>query len=282
MEDKKSEPYFVKYGEIPYLGSLRIFNGPVSIFEKIDGSNCQVRNSDWRIYPGSRANYLTSRRWGNLDGYKAWMSHFRKWAMGNKSFFNLPDDVVVFGEWTVPREIKYPEEMEDKFYLIDVGFLSREGELAGFLHYDEAISFVNEYGLEDIHTLPEIRLPFADRREIEKILIEGPEQQLARENIEGIVIKDYDSTEQRFVKLLRSPYSEIQRNHRLNEHQKYSTTPRIRKAHYRLLESGLEDVDIGEEILIYEIREDIIKETGIEPDIEFLGKKIKRFMKRGV
>ncbi|VVB80562.1 RNA ligase [uncultured archaeon] len=286
-------PSFVKYPKIPYLGGLEVFPGEISLFEKIDGSNCQIRNVKGRILLGNRSNFVMNRRWDQSIGYKAWIPTFKRWAMKNYSLYGLPQDVVLFGEWVAPREeesdpeephsrIEYSPEFENRLFLIDVGLLNAEGNLERFLDYQEAVQLLRERGIEDVPALPELRVAKPNKRDIERLLVEGLPGKFAKGDMEGIVFKDYRVQSAGDIlarKWLLKPYSEISHERELSPNDRYSTTPRIRKTYYKLLEQGLEETDISSDLLFHAVREDIIREANTNPGEYFLSSRIKRFMK---
>lgn len=276
---EKTRPY-IKYPEIPYLQNLSQFKGETSIFEKIDGANCQVSNVGWRIFPGSRGHPIASGRWDNLGGYKQWFTDFKKWAMSNNSLYSLPENVILFGEWTVPKEVKYPAEFQNKFVLIDLCKVVNSQPT--FVNYAEAKSTCISWGLQDIIYLPETRIVAPTKRDIEKILINGPEEKMASEDIEGVVLKDYTSQPPIVGKWLASPYSEIQARIFRPEEKMYVNIPRIRKAHYRLMEEHPGVEDFSEEEFFQAVTEDVIKETGIVPETDFVLKKIRKFKRHNL
>ena len=110
---------FVKYGSIPEIGSFRELKiSPENhhyIFEKIDGGNCQVRKINGRLYAGSKSNFLT----GPVIEKSEWFGKLLGWMYPNSSLFSLPENVILFGEWSGNHTIDYRKN-NDKFFLIDV------------------------------------------------------------------------------------------------------------------------------------------------------------------
>ena len=285
MNGQIKAPPFVKYPEIPYLETTDIFEGPVSVFEKINGSNCQVRKYGGRIFPGNRSNYVSNRRWDDLKGYKSWISDFKKWAMGNYSLYSLPEEAILFGEWNQRRQlacplenqqVTYPLEFQDKFFMIDVGLISKSNHLE-LLDHEGSLNLCKELHLENILPIPHVDLPSVKRQELETILLNGLPGKIATSEMEGVVIRDYTIKPPRYRKLLIQPYSEIKNV--ASETRRYVNTPRMRKAVHRLLERGLDELDINPEVLFGEVREDIVSETGKEPDANYLSYRVIKFIK---
>ena len=144
MESKQSQadkPEFVKYPRIKALGSSSQpipldLKTIVSVFEKIDGGNCQIRNRNWQLLPGCKANYLTNMNKENFE----WFEKLLKWTYSNNSLYNLPEDIVVFGEWTGNHTIRYGPAFSDRFAMIDVLDLNSKR----FVEYSDAVKFLQE------------------------------------------------------------------------------------------------------------------------------------------
>jgi hypothetical protein len=279
-----SEIPFVKYPEIPYLTTLKMFTGKTYLFEKMDGSNCQVRNINWRIHPGSRSKDISHGMWDNLDfGEKFWMKDFKKWAMGNSSLYNLPERYVVFGEWihgespvNLPGEkVMYPESIKNNFIFIDLGVLNSSGSLIYFEDYETALKEIHSLGIEGILPAPYKIVNNLHAENLERIVNEGIEGKLAIGEMEGVVLKDYSIKEipPKFQKYLAKPYSEQDDRKSKESGAAYITLPRARKAFLRLLDSGMAEKHIGIDSLTAEIVADIQKEGNI---------KVKQSLARGL
>src|SRR3989304_4590449 len=189
MESKQSQadkPEFVKYPRIKALGSSSQpipldLKTIVSVFEKIDGGNCQIRNRNWQLLPGCKANYLTNMNKENFE----WFEKLLKWTYSNNSLYNLPEDIVVFGEWTGNHTIRYGPAFSDRFAMIDVLDLNSKR----FVEYSDAVKFLQEKKIEGVHILEPLITDEIGAINIEKLVMEpssyydGPR--------EGIVIKSY-------------------------------------------------------------------------------------------
>lgn len=241
MNDK---PLFVQYPSIVdvSVGKQRFSSDPVEFFEKIDGSNCQIRNWGSRVWPGSRSNFLDSRLYDNpniLGSSKRWMANFKRWALRNESLLQLPDDVVVFGEWTsnTPQNmVRYAPNNLGRFFLLDVAKLGDDCEIKEFLEYETAVNFCRKVGLKDVVTLEMLGFGIPTNDRIASMF--RTNSKLALGKIEGIVMKDYISRPQVFSKFLSPEYAEIRSNEK-DPVAKYLTPSRVRKAYARLCEQGV-------------------------------------------
>lgn len=244
-------PEFVKYPKIHYIEEAsNIYGHEGYVFEKIDGSLTQVRKTEsGRIVGGSRANYLI----GKKAKKSRWMRDFSKWMHNSPSLYNLPNDMIIYGEWLNPISVEYNKENEDKFYFIDLAIVDDGKPL--FYDYDEAVSYLNLWGLEDIVVLEPIQKGFFDAPSMKEIM-QNYGGKLGDE-FEGLVLKNYATEE--FAKILTPKYSEIRKQAK-NIEGKYITKTRIDKAKRRMNDSG---VDVNLENLVHEITQDIVAESGV-------------------
>lgn len=192
---EKSEPDFVEYPKIPHLmGVPEILDeGCLEIYEKLDGGNSQVRFHNGRILTGSRANFLRREEHFRFP----WFKDFNNWAKSNHSFYNLPEDLIVYGEFLSPHTLKYKPEFESKFFLIDVYDLSHRK----FIPYTDAKrSLEDNFGITDVLFLEALVKGKTSIDEIKRLAME--ESQYSDYGREGVVVKDYNS--QRFAKLWRT------------------------------------------------------------------------------
>jgi len=292
-------PEFVKYPDIPYLeGNFnlnKIFKNPPSIYEKLDGSNCQVRRKDWRILPGSKAHYITEHKWEEQSGHKSWMKYFKKWSLGNESLLSLPEDFILYGEWASPEEEglfywtsvmnrKYPNNIKDSFFLIDLGILDKHGKLGEIVDYEEAKEFCKSKKLEDIKFFKKINNHGVNKDSLDKI-IQSIDcfDKLALGDMEGVVLKDYKSSPQLFYKYLSRECSEIRglkktgKEIDASDRFRYSTPQRIEKVRLKLLDNGMPEEKINREIIFDEMKRDIIKESKVKPNKKYLEKIINEY-----
>lgn len=183
---------FVKYHRIPHLDEVpRILDIPVEVYEKIDGGNAQVRQIDGRLFCGSRAHFLTREK----SFGQAWFRDFQKWALGNYSFYNLVEDLIIYGEWTAKHTLSYKPEFTNKFFMIDVLDLSSQK----FIPYENSRQILSDLEIKDLIYLPNLSNGKTNQEKLEKML-NGSEYRYGDK--EGLVIKSYDSQE--FAKLWTS------------------------------------------------------------------------------
>ena len=253
--DNEQELNFVKYPRIPYLeDSKELYGREVYVFEKIDGSLSQVRRTEFEILGGSKANYIkgSTKR-------PAWSPKFLKWMHSNPSLYNLKPGLIMFGEWLQPVTLDYKKENLDQFYFIDLANV--EDGKPKFFDYDEALRYLDEWGVKGIRVLPPIGKIFLNESNAMNIVLDN-ESQLRDGEMEGIVLKNYIL--QDFVKCLHPRHTEIRKQeHTLDE--KYITPVRVSKAQRRLSDRG-DTVNLDS--LVEEIRLDIQEESGIAFDIE--------------
>ena len=263
-QDLEKLPPFVKYFKIPYSEEAKdIFGREVYVFEKIDGSLSQVRRTENAVLGGSRSNYITGSTKRPL-----WAPKFLKWMHSNHSLYNLPPGMIIFGEWLDPVTIDYETEFLDKFYFIDLAIVDENGN-PNFYDYNEALGYIDKWGIKSIEILNPICKSFLDRNKIEDIVLNIPSYLRSSKinedtglvevgEMEGVVLKNYHLQE--FAKFLNPKYSEI-RNQEKTLEARYITEMRTNKAKRRLRDSGNLDFNLDE--LVQEIIKDINEETGI-------------------
>ncbi len=256
LEDKVE---FVDYGKIPYLEtSLEILDNPVVIFEKLDGSNVQVRKYGEKVLLGTRSNFLNEK---NIRAI--WMWDFLRWGRKYKDILSrIPDNVIIFGEWVANQHVlDYDWDKINKFYFIDIAYVGSNGKLI-FYDYSEAKDYLSFWGMNEIM---EILSPIAKGKfsfdEIKKLanqrsqLVKREKNLLYDGKMEGVVIKDYIN--QRFVKYLNPEFSEIRIEE--NKAHRYLNENRFRKVAAKIFEK------YGKVVLndlIAALRSDIYEETG--------------------
>lgn len=148
---------FKKYMKVRRLGVLEnegiLDSGTIYIFEKLDGSNAQIRNVDEHVevtnpetgeveHKNIRTLKLGSRnRWiTKEDGQFA---AFYDWAHKHPKLCLLEPEVILFGEWLVPHTVKYEGEHYGKFYLFDVYDIAREA----YLPYEDVEAYAKRFDL---------------------------------------------------------------------------------------------------------------------------------------
>ena len=191
----KPEPDFVKYLEIPHLMEVpEILNrNCLEVYEKLDGGNSQVRIHNGRIFTGSRANFLKREEHFRFD----WFKDFNNWAKSNHTFHNLPESLIVYGEFLSPHTLKYKPEFESKFFLIDVYDISQRK----FIPYGVAKrGLEDDFGIKEVLFLEALAKGKLSMDEIKELAM--GESKYSSYGREGVVIKDYHH--QNFAKLWRT------------------------------------------------------------------------------
>ena len=191
-EAEMKEDRFVKYKRIPHLEEIPyILDKPVEVYEKMDGGNSQVRKINGRVICGSRANFLTKEKFFSQE----WFKDFQKWALGNYSFYNLLEDLIIYGEWTSKHTLDYKPEFTNKFFMIDLFDLNSKR----FIPYEKAREILSDLEIQNLIYLPILFKGKIDFDELTKML-GGSEYRYG--DREGLIIKNYDSQE--FAKLWTS------------------------------------------------------------------------------
>lgn len=220
---------FIDYPKIEILEENHtILNQDVYIFEKLDGGLSQVRKMGGTIFGGSKSNFLIGPR----TKY-SWFPDFLRWMRSNPSLTNLPEEIIMFGEWLVPVTLEYNPEKRNRFYFIDLAFATEQGPR--FYDYDEALSYLKNWKIKDVEILPPLAKGLFSYEQFKKIR-EG-ESQLGDITREGVVLKNYNT--QQFAKSLNPQYSELREEGKGLE--RYVTDIRVRKAVRRLREDGIEN-----------------------------------------
>ena len=268
----KKDLRFIKYESRPSLQSSKdveqLGDREWEVFEKIDGGNCQVRNSGgWTLHAGSRANFLR----GQVVRKREWFGRLTKWMYSNPSLFNLPDNYVVYGEWSGNHKITYLPENTDNFFVLDVLNLSN----GRFMEYGESRKFLEGRDIKGIRFLDILFRGKLKPEDLENLLYEksayyeGPK--------EGLVIKDYNSTPQSFYKLYHPEHSE---KLAVDGQVDYLTSARFIKAGYRLIEEkNVEKIKPSD--LIREVVNDIFTEESVLVPENKARVKLKSLLKSG-
>lgn len=191
----ESELAFVKYPEIPHLMEIPeiLDSDCLEVYEKLDGGNSQVRVHNRRIFTGSRANFLNREENFRFE----WFKEFNHWVRSNYSFYNLPESLILYGEFLSPHTLKYKPKFESRFFLIDVYDLSS----GRFIPYEKARKTLEHHlGIRDILFLEALAKGRVSMNKVKKLAIaDGQYSEYGRE---GVVIKDY--LHQKFAKLWRT------------------------------------------------------------------------------
>jgi hypothetical protein len=168
------------------------------MYEKIDGSNCQVRMDGHRVMPGTRTKQVTKYGRGALR----WMNAFQGWAMRNGSLERLDPAHVVFMEYLSNHNSQYdPREFQSNCIFIDLYDTNEQR----FIGYEDAEQMLLTKGVHGLHFL---------RREDEGSIhslerVKAMTRQRFREDpaFEGYVFKDY--ARQAFSKIVIEQLDDI-------------------------------------------------------------------------
>ncbi len=239
MTKVKIDIGFRKYEDIKYLeeSDIDLKLPDNEVYEKIDGSNCQVRFINGRIRVGNRSKFIDQRPWNTIF----WFPDFTRWANSKSGFYNLPENLTVYGEWTTDpnksiQQITYPRKFRNRFFLIDV-FDENEEK---FVSYDEAKEKVRELGVKDIIFLDRLYKGYLHKDILNKLLEMPSKYREEGKPLEGIVIKNYKN--QTFAKKLGKLFSEI-REEGLSNAERYVTQSRIIKIMNMLREAGIKPTE---------------------------------------
>jgi len=241
-------PDFVKYPRIPHLYEASdLLDNPVSVFEKMDGGNSQIRKSEGRIFTGSRARFLSERRDKN-----AWFPNFLSFVMKNPTFYNLPENLIIFTEWLSQHTLDYTPQSRNQAYLLDV-YDTKEMR---FLPYQEGLELLTSLGIKGVNFLKPI---FSNRKvgvsELKEVLLDrDSDYRNPGKKMEGVVLKDYSS--QRFAKFWRR--SAMKRVDYIDEDD-------LRRAVFGLVD---EDKPIRYDLVLGKIEENLYEEQrGVDEEI---------------
>lgn len=265
---------FVKYDSIASIISPSTLEGflgtDFEVYEKIDGGNCQIRRFEYEIVPATRSNFLK----GPVIHKTEWFGKFVKWTFSNYGeLINIPEDKIVFGEWSGNHTISYLPENTDQFFLIDVLDLNNQR----FMRYDEGREMLEDIGIECVRYLDPLYKGAINER-IVKRLLDKPSS-LYFGNKEGLVIKDYTADPQLFLKVYHEDFSEkrLLRNGKID----YLTISRFIKNLHRLLEQeGRKEVSFDE--LVEETAHNITREENVDLDLKKVKKRLKDYTERGL
>ncbi len=245
------EPVFVKYPEIPHLTQVPeiLDSDSLEVYEKLDGGNTQVRTHNRRIITGSRANFLSREEYFRFP----WFGDFNKWAKSDYSFHNLPENLIIYGEFLSPHTLRYKPEFESRFFLIDLYDLNNEE----FIPYESARKRLeDDLEIKSILFLEALAKGKQSMAKIKELAM--GESQYSDYGREGVVIKDY--CHHRFAKLWRTSVNhsrkgllvEINKTILSLQHTKPLLVPRYipeylsRMVYNELKKSGRIDISLAE------------------------------------
>lgn len=168
---------FRKFQKVRPLGALEtegILDGTIYIFEKLDGSNAQVRMGTDGVVCGRRTGWIEETG-GQFQG-------FYDWAKAHEPFKTLDPDLILYGEWLVKHTVQYRDMHYQKFYLFDVFSLSKNA----YLPYEDVKAIAEQYECE--YLKPMYIGPFIDYEHLQGFV---GQSEYAVNRGEGIVIKRY-------------------------------------------------------------------------------------------
>ena len=266
MEQKKYHS-IVRYG---HRSTREVLNrgDQIIIQEKVDGANASFAVVDGELKCWSRNRELSMSN--TLEG-------FYVWAKQNIEVDKLLEGVVYFGEWTAQHKVVY-EGYAKQFFLYDIYNLHLEEYVSFSMVRDEA----KRLGLNLIPVFFEGEFESFEQlmSYVGRTALNG---KLGQEvSGEGIVVKNVDYRDrfgkQMFVKLVVDKFAEVQMQKAPKDPKKKftpeelkvrecTTTPRVEKQLFKMIEEGLLDRDYGVEdmgkILKHVsplVAEDILKE----------------------
>jgi ATP-dependent RNA circularization protein (DNA/RNA ligase family) len=242
---------FVKYKRIPHLDEIpHILDNSVKVYEKIDGGNVQIRKINGRIFSGSRAHFLAREKSFTQD----WFKDFQRWVLKDYRFYNIPENLIIYGEWSSKHTLDYNLEFTNRFFLIDIFDLDKNK----FLFYSEGRDKLLNLKIEGPLYL---RTLFSGKTDIEKLKEIIEKSDYRGGNMEGVVIKDYNLQE--FAKLWTSSIK-----------RKGVVTQLDVKSIYSSLKDGGEI--ITKEKLLRELKSDLRK-SGRDVPIDKIEKTVEEF-----
>jgi len=190
-----SLPDFRKYLRTPHLMEIPniLESNDLQVYEKMDGGNCQVRKHQGRVFCGNRSKFLVREQ-----GFKQeWFSDFHRWVMSNYDFYNLPESVILYGEFMAPHTVPYESQFRNKFFMIDLYDLNS----GKFVPYDVARAQIEtDMGIGDVFFLDPLKKGKISLNEAKTLAL--GESSYTSYGREGIVLKDYN--QQKFAKLWRT------------------------------------------------------------------------------
>lgn len=280
---KKDKEGFSHYQHIQRYGEeevAEIFKGTTYIFPKLDGEQrqiCRKNNEDnieLQIYthegPIAIPDILGSDILLDDDKLISFFYDYPEWHL--------------FGEWLVPKEIKYEDEAIYKFYVFDVakkvGKYTDGSTRWEYMNYEGYSRLLDDY---DIDYIPCVKVlhngsiaDILDRPELSKY------HTLGGMLGEGVVIKNYDYTglhKQVWAKVVwreyeglkndlgvcKTKWREIETNLPVEERiiRDYLTAPYIKKEFYKFRDNGVKyDESRKVEIFLNMIFKSLVEEEG--------------------
>jgi hypothetical protein len=197
-------PKFRRYQHISkYNRNDDFYQGEVYVFPKIDGTNASIWMDDNGVLcAGSRNRQLTAEN----DN-----AGFYKYVMDNKYSFEqalrLLDNCTLYGEFLKPHTIKdYRDSAWGKFYLFDVFSHRIERYFSYYWYMSQLESII--YPIKTIAPLTICKGVIIDPALFNRISKNNT--YLMKDGFfgEGVVLKNYDSVNQEWVKIISNEFKE--------------------------------------------------------------------------
>ena len=151
------EPVFVKFprthwlpiGEKPHKSERyltkkeveELFSSEVNVSEKLDGANVGLSFQQDKLILQKRGGFIGE---GEHPQYGA----FKEWAYSKyQEFCQLPEDMILFGEWLYAKHSIYYTKLPDYFIIFDIW---QNGK---FLSVEERDSIARKFGLYAVPTI---------------------------------------------------------------------------------------------------------------------------------
>jgi len=156
----------------------------IVITEKLDGSNASVKRVGDEIQAFSHHRRLDEDN--TLNG-------FYEFTQNDPVFKDLPEGIIVFGEWLTPHRLKYHNAHYKKFYVFD---LFNEHALT-YEGYNGAVGLYSDILFFSKNIMPVPVIYFGDGvnlTELNQIAVDQEHQSVMSVNgdMEGIVVSDLD------------------------------------------------------------------------------------------
>lgn len=255
--------YFIKLQEKgievkPYIKGDRI-----TITEKIDGANAQVRNINGVLHCYSHHKELSPDN--TLNGFYEYVQKHKVQLLQI-----IHEGYAFFGEWLVPHTIQYPDDAYHKWYVFDVCEISNMNDVDRYYGFDFLKGLYNSslYNWTDIYLVPEYSHYSIDINNLSDFDIvrknlsnhsllgakDGKSEGIVVSNLDKIVNIDDHTKGALRIKCVNESFREVHHSRKpLGKGQKavlewanrYVTKPRIEKKIFSLQEDGYLEKDFS-------------------------------------
>lgn len=254
----------------------------ITVTEKIDGSNAQVKHVDNDLLVYSHKKQLDENN--TLNG-------FYNFVMDNKEQLLklIPDNFSFFGEWLTPHHLIYPQNAYNKWYLFDafsfdnstsnkgtyfgINYIKWISELTDLNLYEDSFNGVigNFSGLPEVFTVPIYTHPYRANSleqidDIRQTLSnhsllgakDNAEEGIVVTNTDKIIDIDEDTKGPIRVKAVNAAFKEVMHSKKpleageksaINWANKYITEPRVRKYILELMDENVIKGDLSFDML---------------------------------